>query len=79
MGIHSFPKMMNVSLFILYIILAKLFISRFGGYFKAGLLLSGGMDSTIIASFLPGCGYYIFRFLSGDYQREGLQRAKRFA
>lgn len=50
-----------------------------GRYKKTGILLSGGMDSAILASFLPGCDAYTFRFLGGDYQKEELQRAEAFA
>lgn len=50
-----------------------------GGYHKTGILLSGGMDSAILASYLPGCDAYTFRFLGGDYQKEELQRAENFA
>lgn len=46
---------------------------------KLGLLLSGGMDSAILASYLSGCDAYTFRFLGGDFQREELQRAETFA
>lgn len=52
---------------------------RGGGYSKVGILLSGGMDSAILASYIPGCDAYTFRFLGGDYQKEELQRAERFA
>lgn len=48
-------------------------------YSKIGLLLSGGMDSAILASYLSGCDAYTFRFLGGDYQKEELQRAEIFA
>ncbi len=48
-------------------------------YNKIGLLLSGGMDSAILASYLTGCDAYTFRFLGGDYQREELDRAEKFA
>ena len=48
-------------------------------YHKTGILLSGGMDSAILASYLPGCNAYTFRFLGGDYQKEELQRAEQFA
>lgn len=37
------------------------------------------MDSAILASYLPGCDAYTFRFLGGDYQKEELQRAEIFA
>lgn len=50
-----------------------------GGYKKTGILLSGGMDSAILASYLPGCEAYTFRFLDGNYQTEELQRAEIFA
>lgn len=50
-----------------------------GKYKKTGILLSGGMDSAILASYLPGCDAYTFRFLGGDFQREELQRAETFA
>ena len=30
---------------------------------RLGLLLSGGMDSAILASYMPGCDAYTFRFL----------------
>ncbi len=49
------------------------------GYRKTGILLSGGMDSAILASYLSGCDAYTFRFLGGDYQKEELQRAESFA
>ncbi len=48
-------------------------------YHKIGLLLSGGMDSSILASFLPGCDAYTFRFLGGEFQADELRRAERFA
>ena len=50
-----------------------------GGCKKTGILLSGGMDSAILASYLPGCDAYTFRFFGGDYQKEELQRAEQFA
>ncbi len=46
---------------------------------KKGILLSGGMDSAIVASYLPGCDAYTFRFLGGDYQKEELNRAEYYA
>lgn len=46
---------------------------------KKGLMLSGGMDSAIIASYMRGCDAYTFRFLGGDYQKEELQRAEYYA
>ena len=48
-------------------------------YGKIGLLLSGGMDSSILASYLPGCEAYTFRFLGGAFQAEELRRAEGFA
>lgn len=48
-------------------------------YKRTGILLSGGMDSAILASYLPGCDAYTFRFLGGKYQKEELQRAETFA
>ncbi len=44
-----------------------------------GLLLSGGMDSATLASYMKGCDAYTFRFLGGAFQKEELQRAERFA
>ena len=46
---------------------------------RKGILLSGGMDSAIIASFMPGCDAYTFRFLNGAFQKEELNRAEMFA
>lgn len=46
---------------------------------KIGILLSGGMDSAILASYLPGAEAYTFRFLGGDYQKEELNRAEYYA
>ena len=48
-------------------------------YKKVGIFLSGGMDSSILASYLPGIDAYTFRFLGGDYQKDELQRAEQFA
>lgn len=48
-------------------------------YHKIGLLLSGGMDSAILATYLPGCEAYTFRFLGGQFQADELRRAERFA
>ena len=48
-------------------------------YSKIGLLLSGGMDSSILASYLPGCEAYTFRFLGGAFQADELRRAENFA
>lgn len=49
------------------------------GYKRPGILLSGGMDSAILASYLPCCDAYTFRFLGGEYQKEELLRAEQFA
>lgn len=48
-------------------------------YRKIGILLSGGMDSSILASYLCGCDAYTFRFLGGDFQQDELRRAENFA
>ena len=43
---------------------------------KLGMLLSGGMDSSILASYMPeGSNAYTFRFLGGKYQSDELERA----
>ena len=44
-----------------------------------GILLSGGMDSAILASYMPGCNAYTFRFLGGEFQKEELERAEYYA
>lgn len=46
---------------------------------KAGIMLSGGMDSAIVASYMRGCDAYTFRFLGGEYGREELERAEYYA
>lgn len=47
---------------------------------KLGMLLSGGMDSSILASYMPeGSDAYTFRFLGGSYQRDELERAEYYA
>ena len=46
---------------------------------KKGILLSGGMDSAIVASYLGGSDAYTFRFLGGEYQKEELERAEYYA
>lgn len=46
---------------------------------KLGILLSGGMDSAILASYMPGCDAYTFRFMNGEYQSDELHRAELFA
>jgi len=46
---------------------------------RKGLLLSGGMDSAILASYLTGSDAYTFRFLGGEFQKEELERAEYYA
>lgn len=46
---------------------------------KKGIMLSGGMDSAIIASYLGGSDAYTFRFLGGEFQKEELARAEYYA
>ena len=46
---------------------------------KKGILLSGGMDSAIVASYLSGSDAYTFRFLGGEFQKEELARAEYYA
>ena len=47
---------------------------------KIGMLLSGGMDSSILASYMPeGSDAYTFRFMGGEYQRDELERAEYYA
>lgn len=47
---------------------------------KLGMLLSGGMDSSILASYMPeGSDAYTFRFLGGKYQNDELERAEFYA
>lgn len=47
---------------------------------KLGMLLSGGMDSAVLASYMPkGSDAYTFRFLGGNYQRDELERAEFYA
>ena len=43
---------------------------------KKGILLSGGMDSGIVASYLSGSDAYTFRFLNGDFRSDELSRAE---
>ena len=57
--------------------LAKVFDSLRGQ--KLGLLLSGGMDSSLLATYMKGCDAYTFRFMGGSFQGEELARAERFA
>ncbi|MBQ0142670.1 MAG: asparagine synthase [Prevotellaceae bacterium] len=47
---------------------------------KLGIMLSGGMDSAILASYMPkGADAYTFRFLDGKFQSDELERAKYYA
>lgn len=47
---------------------------------KLGMLLSGGMDSSILASYMPeGADAYTFRFLGGQYKNDELERAEYYA
>ena len=46
---------------------------------KKGIMLSGGMDSAIVASYMCGADAYTFRFLGGEFQREELARAEYYA
>lgn len=46
---------------------------------KLGILLSGGMDSAILAAYMRGAHAYTFRFLNGEYQKEELNRAEYYA
>lgn len=46
---------------------------------RKGIMLSGGMDSAIIASYMRGGDAYTFRFLGGDFQKEELNRAEYYA
>ena len=53
-------------------------LSQFKGK-KIGVMLSGGMDSAIVASYVSGAEAYTFRFLGGQFQSEELKRAEYFA
>ncbi len=46
---------------------------------KLGLMLSGGMDSAILASYMSGADAYTFRFLEGNFQADELKRAEYYA
>lgn len=46
---------------------------------RLGLLLSGGMDSAILAHYMKGCDAYTFRFMGGEFQKEELERAEYYA
>lgn len=46
---------------------------------RLGIMLSGGMDSAILASYMPGADAYTFRFLDGQYRSEEMRRAEYYA
>lgn len=47
---------------------------------KLGIMLSGGMDSACLASYMPkGSDAYTFRFLDGSMEQEELARAEYYA
>lgn len=46
---------------------------------KLGILLSGGMDSAILAAYMSGADAYTFRFMGGEYQKAELNRAEYYA
>lgn len=46
---------------------------------RRGILLSGGMDSAIVASYMSGSDAYTFRFLGGEFQKDELARAEYYA
>ncbi len=46
---------------------------------KLGILLSGGIDSACLASYLSGGDAYTFRFFDGNYQKDELERAEYYA
>ena len=46
---------------------------------KLGIMLSGGMDSAILASYMSGADAYTFRFLGGKFQSEETRRAEYYA
>lgn len=46
---------------------------------RMGILLSGGMDSACLASYMERKDAYTFRFLGGEYQKEELARAEYYA
>ena len=52
---------------------------KLNDYKKPALLLSGGMDSGILAAYLKGADAYTFRFLDGEYQQGELKRAVAFS
>lgn len=46
---------------------------------KMGIMLSGGMDSAILASYMRGSDAYTFRFLGGTFKNDELERAEYYA
>lgn len=46
---------------------------------RLGIMLSGGMDSANLASYMPGADAYTFRFLGGEMQQAELARAEAYA
>ena len=47
---------------------------------RLGILLSGGMDSAVLASYMSkGSDAYTFRFLGGKFAEDELQRAEKYA
>ena len=46
---------------------------------RKGLMLSGGMDSAILAAYMTGCDAYTFRFLDGTIYGDELKRAEFYA
>ncbi len=46
---------------------------------KLGIMLSGGMDSAICASYMSDSDAYTFRFLNGEFHQEELKRAEYYA
>ena len=46
---------------------------------KLGIMLSGGMDSAILASYMRGCDAYTFRFLDGTIYQDELKRAEYYS
>lgn len=59
--------------------LKKRIEEKIKNYKKVGILLSGGMDSAILASYIKGSDAYTFRFLNGEYAKEELKRAEYYA
>lgn len=49
------------------------------GKMKLGIMLSGGMDSAICASYMRGADAYTFRFMNGKFQADELRRAEYYA